>query len=255
MSFGVNTTKAKMLAGQSVFGSSFLSTDPAVVEMIGSHGWDFLLLDGEHGALEVPACENLVRAAEIAGMTPIVRSPANQPHLISRFLDAGAHGCQVPWIESAETAEAAVSAARHFPRGRRGIGGARAQRYGATSPADIVKQQNAEVLVIGQIEGPAGVDAAREIAQVQGLDVVFLGSGDLAQALGVPGQFDHPALLDALDRAATAVLESGKILGVVARSAAEAVAWRARGARYVICTFQGVYAPAARSFLEAARAS
>jgi 4-hydroxy-2-oxoheptanedioate aldolase len=253
MAFTTNTTKAKLLAGEPALGLSFLATDPALVEMVAPHGWDYLLLDGEHGPLEVPACENLVRAAEVAGVTPIVRAPANQPHLISRFLDAGAHGIQVPWIESADDAQAAVSAARHFPHGRRGIGGARAQRYGTISPADFVEQQNAEVLVIGQIEGPAGVEAASEIAQVPGLDVIFLGSGDLAQSLGVPGQFDHPTLLSALDRAATAVLESGKILGVVARTAAEAVEWRARGALYVITTFQGTYAPAARSFLETAR--
>jgi 4-hydroxy-2-oxoheptanedioate aldolase len=248
-----NRAKAKMLAGEPVYGCSFLSTDPAVVEMLGAHGWDYLLFDAEHGPLEVSVCESLVRAAEIVGLTPIVRPAANEAHLIRRYLDAGALGVQVPWIESGEAAEATVVAARHLPRGQRGIGGARAQRYGAVSPAEFVERQNADVLVIAQIESPAGVDAAKAIAEVPDLDIVFLGSGDLSQAMGIPGQFEHPDLLEALERAATAILEAGKILGVVARTPAEARAWRSRGALYFITTFQGVYAPAARGWLEAAR--
>jgi 4-hydroxy-2-oxoheptanedioate aldolase len=248
-----NRTKAKLIAGEAVYGISFLSTDPAVVEMVATHGWDYLLFDGEHGPLEMSTCENLARAAELTGITPIVRPPANQPFMISRFLDAGAQGVQVPWVDSREGAEAAVAAARHFPRGTRGVGGARAQRYGRIAANDFIAQQNVDVLVIAQIESPKGVDAAGEIAAVPDLDVVFLGSSDLAQAMGYPGQFTHPEVVSALERAAAAVVAAGKILGVVARSAADAREWRDRGALYFITTFQGIYSPAAREFIEAAR--
>ena len=100
-----NTTKAKLKAGETVFGCFLRYSDPTLVEVIGYQDWDFLVFDGEHGTIEPRDCENMVRAAELRNVTPIVRVTTNLSPIILRFMDTGAQGLHIPWVNSAAEAE------------------------------------------------------------------------------------------------------------------------------------------------------
>jgi 4-hydroxy-2-oxoheptanedioate aldolase len=249
-----NTAKAKLKAGETVFGCFVRYPDAGLVEVMGYQPWDFLVFDGEHGLLEPRDCENLVRAADVRGMTPIVRVPTNQPATILRLMDTGALGLHVPWVNSAAEAEAAVRSVKYHPRGQRGLAGVRAADYGqAGTLADYTQRANAETLVVIQVETAAAVKEAGEIAAVDGVDVVFIGPSDLSQSYGFPGQLQHPAVQAAMDEIVAAVSKTSAAVGIMVPNAAAARQWRERGARYIAIGLEAVLAPAAREYLKTVR--
>ncbi len=249
-----NTAKAKLKAGEAIFGCFVRFPEAGLVEVMGYLPWDFLVFDGEHGVLEPRDCENLVRAAELRGVTPIVRVPTNLPPPILRLMDTGAQGLHVPWVNSAAEAEAAVRSVKYYPRGQRGLAGVRAADYGqAGSLADYTRQSNSETLVVVHIETAEAVACAAEIAAVDGIDVVFIGPTDLSQSLGVPGQPQHPEVLAAIEKITAAVLASPAALGIMVPNLAAARQFRALGARYIAIGMENILLPAAREYLKAVR--
>jgi 4-hydroxy-2-oxoheptanedioate aldolase len=249
-----NLTKRALREGKPAFGCFVRFPEPALVEFAAYQGWDFLIFDGEHGTMEPRECENLVRAAELHDVTPIVRVPVNQPHVILRFMDIGTQGCQVPWVEDAADAERAVQAVKYGPRGSRGLAGIRAADYGQRgSLGDYVRTANEETLVIVHVESAGAVARVDEIAAVDGVDVVFLGPTDLSHSLGVPGESGHPLVTEHLERAAAATLAAGKVLGVTVPTAEAAVEWLERGARYVTTGIEPLLGGASRTWLERVR--
>ena len=245
-----NKTKKRLSAGETVFGCFTRYADPSFTELLALQGFDFLVLDGEHGTLEPREGENMVRAAELGGCTPVVRVPANQPHVILRFLDTGAQGVHVPMVASAEEADAAVRAVKYQPRGSRGLAAVRAGGYGTVPIGQYVEQSNEQTLVVLQIETEPAVAAVGEIASVPDVDVVFVGPTDLAHSLGVPGQTDHPRLEAAFDAVAEAVAGSPAALGVLASNETVARRWRRRGARYIAVTIDSLVSRSARALLD-----
>lgn len=250
-----NATKAKLKAGETVFGCFVRYPDATLVEVLGLQGWDFLVFDGEHGTIEPKDCENMVRAAELQGVTPIVRVTTNLPPIILRFMDSGAHGLHVPWVNSAGEAEAAVRAVKYQPRGARGLASVRAADYGQVAPlGDYVQKANAETLVVLHVETVQAIDHLPEIAAVDGVDVVFIGPTDLSHSLGVPGQPQHPTVQAAMQRIADIVAKSPATLGLMVGNASAARQWRDRGARYIAVGLESLLSPAARDYLGAVRA-
>jgi 4-hydroxy-2-oxoheptanedioate aldolase len=250
-----NRTKKLLRDGKTAFGSFVRYPDPTLVEVMGYHGWDFFIFDGEHATLEPRSCENLVRAAELQGITPIVRVPVNQPHVILRLLDTGAQGAQVPWVQTPEDAERAVQSVKYQPRGARGLAGVRAADYGERGAlGDYVQRANDETLVVVQVESATAVGHVEAIAATDAVDVVFLGPTDLSNSLGLPGELGHPAVVEHLERAATAIVAAGKVLGVTVSDAETAKKWMDRGARYVTTGVDPMLAAGTRSFLGALRA-
>jgi 4-hydroxy-2-oxoheptanedioate aldolase len=251
-----NLTKRALREGKPAFGCFVRYPDPTLVEVVSYYGWDFLIFDGEHGTLEPRECENLVRSAELHDVTPIVRVPTNQEHVILRLMDTGAQGCQVPWVQDASDAERAVHSVKYGPRGSRGLAGVRAANFGERGAlGDYVRTANDETLVIVHVESAHAVDRVDEIAAVDGVDVIFLGPTDLSHSLGVPGQTGHPLVLEQLERAAAATLAAGKVLGVTVPTAEGAVAWLERGARYVTTGIEPLLGAATRSWLERVRSA
>jgi 4-hydroxy-2-oxoheptanedioate aldolase len=250
-----NSTKAKIQAGETVFGCFVRYADASLVEMMGYQGWDFLVFDGEHGTLEPRECEHLVRAAELRDVTPLVRVTANQPAIILRFLDTGAQGIHVPWVSSASEAETAVRSTKYFPQGQRGLAGVRAADYGQReSFADYVQRANAETLVVLQIETGEAVEHLPEIVAVPGVDVIFIGPTDLSNSFGVPGQIGHPTVQNAMQRIVDTVATSQAALGIMVSNLEAAREWQARGARYITVTSESLFVPAMRSYLQGVRA-
>jgi 4-hydroxy-2-oxoheptanedioate aldolase len=228
-----NLTKAKLAAGDAVFGCFVRTAEPQLIEYVALLGWDFLVFDAEHGSLQPHHLEDLCRAVEPRGTTPIVRVTTNDAPTILRFLDTGAHGVHVPWVNSAEEAERAVRSVKYTPRGIRGLAGSRASEWGLREPiGEYVQRANRETLVVIQIETQDAVDAIDDYLAIDGIDVLFIGPTDLSQSLGHPGDLRHPDVLAAMDRVADAVVGSGTTLGIYAGTVDMTRDWLDRGARY-----------------------
>src|SRR5262245_2857183 len=184
---------------------------PEIVELIGHAGYDGVFIDREHMAHDLHDVQAMVLAAERMGITPMVRTPGFDAALTLRLLDLGVQGIHVPHVSTAAVARAVVAAARYTPLGERGlIGYSRAADYGRVPLGEHIAGSNREVLLTVMIEDRQGVEEIAEIAAVPGIDLIAPGPNDLAGALGVPGQPDHPALLAAMDRIVGAVKQSGR---------------------------------------------
>lgn len=207
---------------------------PTVTEVLAAAGLSFVIIDMEHTPISLDTVAELVRASEAAGIDAVVRVPSLDHVTIARTLETGCVGLQLPLVRSAEEAELAVRATRFQPRGTRGLAAPRQTGYGAyrTLP-DWIATSEEHLLVVAQIEDGLGVEAADAIAAVDGVDVVFVGLTDLSQDLGVPGQFDAPAVHDALERVRAATHRAGKTLGVPAPDAVGLDRARSLGAGYL----------------------
>jgi 4-hydroxy-2-oxoheptanedioate aldolase len=249
-----NTTKAKLAAGEAVHGCFLRYRDPAFAEFVAMQGWDFVVFDGEHGTLQPADIEDLCRAVELRGATPIARVTTNQPHIILRFLDTGLHGVHVPWVNTPEGVELAVQSVKYEPRGRRGLAGSRASDWGMyESIADYTVRANRETMLIVHIETQQAVDAVHEYVAIDGVDVLFIGPTDLSHSLGHPGQTSHPAVAAAMERVAEVVVPSDKTLGIFASTEAFAAEWLERGARYVATGPDGFLKQGMRHYLDHVR--
>ncbi len=249
-----NQLKKKLKAGRAVLGCFVRYANADVVEFLALQGFDFLVLDAEHGPLEPGDCQQLVRAAELRGTTPIVRVPTNQQALILRYMDTGAAGAQVPMVCSAAEAEAAVRAIKYQPLGARGLAGTRAADWGQRqSLAQYVPYANEQTLVVVQVETAAAVEHLDEIVRVDGVDGIFVGPTDLSNSLGVPGQIDHPKMQQTFDRIVDVMAGSDKFLATIVGNAEAAQKWIQRGAQYLTVTCEIMINTACKAYLEAAR--
>ncbi|MGH8598529.1 MAG: HpcH/HpaI aldolase family protein, partial [Gammaproteobacteria bacterium] len=157
-----NITKAKLRAGETVFGCFVRYPEPALIEMLGYYGWDYIMFDGEHSTITPRDCENLCRAAELQNVSTLVRVPTNQQPVILGYLDTGVQGVMTPMINSVADAEAAVRSVKYPPRGARGVAGVRAAGYGQVQPfnfKDYIAQANEETMLVAQVETGAAVEA------------------------------------------------------------------------------------------------
>jgi 2-keto-3-deoxy-L-rhamnonate aldolase RhmA len=203
-----------------------------VVEMIGLAGFDAVILDMEHGPYGVQALGNLILAARARGLFPIARVRTNEPSLIGAALDAGAAGVLVPQVSSADAALKVVSAARFAPDGSRGANPwVRAANF--TAGPEWFSRANQEVAVMVMIEGTEGIAAAPEILNTPSLDAVFLGPVDLSHALGVPGETEHPLVIEQVGRVIAGGTQRGMATAVFAPTPTAARRWLDRGAGLV----------------------
>jgi len=210
-----NAMKARFARGDPAYGLNLMFPSPQIVEMIGGLGFDWVFIDLEHGSITIDQLDVLVMAADAAGITPIVRPSSNDPVAIGQVLDRGAHGIQVPHVDTAEDARRAVAAARYHPLGERGIaGGTRASGYGiGFKPQEFIDVSNREILVCVQLEHRNALDHIDEILTVEGVDVFFVGPMDLSLSFGRPGEFEAPEVRDALVRLFGAISGAGKVSG------------------------------------------
>lgn len=239
-----NGTRAKLAAGEPVYGCHVRYGDADLAEFVCWHPFDFVVIDGEHGTIDPATCAHMVRSAELRDVTPVVRVTTNQPSTVLRYMDTGAQGAQVPWVSTEAQARAAVAAVKYFPAGRRGLAGVRAADFGTGSLADYTRTANEETLVIIQVESAEALDDLDAICAVEGVDVVLIGAADLSQTLGVTMRMDAPELGRAIDRIAAAVDRSRAALGVMVNTAEEAAAWRERGASWIAIALEALLRPA-----------
>jgi 4-hydroxy-2-oxoheptanedioate aldolase len=195
----INKVRLAQQQGRIAFGTWVQIGSPEVVEAAGYQGYDFVIIDMEHGQFGFDTVPSMVRAAEAAGVTPVVRVPGVEETLILKVLDTGAMGVLVPGISTKAQAEKAVRAAKYGPLGIRGAcPWTRATEYNVADWAAHVKWSNEETMAWLLVEGKEGADNFDEILTVPNIDAIMMGPFDLSQSLGVPGQLDHPLVLETL---------------------------------------------------------
>ena len=228
-----NVLKRRLAAGQSVIGCWVDTGSATVVEILGHAGFDFVVIDLEHGQGDIAAATEMIRAAQLTDMSAVVRVPANDPVFLKRILEAGADSIMIPQIESADEARAAVRACRYPPQGSRGYAApvVRASSYGKVK--DYIHRANENLLLILQIESAAAVKQAEAIASVEGVDVAFIGVNDLGGSIGRLEQLDHPDVRKLVGEAETALKKTGICMGTVPSAGATPQELFAAGYRMV----------------------
>jgi 2-dehydro-3-deoxyglucarate aldolase len=189
--------KDRMKKRELTIGSWVTFSDPAVAEIMARAGFDWLTLDMEHSGLSTSQAQEIIRVIDLCGVPPLVRVMENHPEMLKRYMDMGAHGVIVPFVNSKEDAQKAVKAVKYPPAGTRGVGLARAQRY--SLDLETYRRWNQEnSIVIVQIEHVRAVENLEAIMDVEGVDGMIIGPYDLSSSMGCPGQFDHRDFKDAL---------------------------------------------------------
>ena len=228
--------KEKLSRGEPSLGSWMSMGHVSIAEILASAGYDWVVVETEHTAIDVSEVLRLVIAIEGRGAVPLVRLAWNDPIQCKAVLDSGAAGVIVPMVNTRADAELAVKAAKYPPLGFRGIGLARAQGYG-TEFAAYVTRANAETLLVVQIEHIDAVNNIEEILSVPGIDATFIGPYDLSMSMGLPGQLSHPAVVAAGERVLQATLAHGLTAGIHLvhpdRAAADLPDYLARGYRFI----------------------
>ena len=188
------------------------SMSPVVAEIAGHCGFDWLFVDAEYLPLTGPNIQEMIRAADCTNTAAVVRMNNDHEAQIRQILDMGAAGVIIPLVKTAEQARRIVAAAKYPPLGDRGMAGSRAQGYGA-GMKDYIERANAETAVIVMVEDVEGVSNVEDIAAVEGLDGIFVGTGDLSLSLGCLGEPMHDDMLAAFKRIAAAARANGVALG------------------------------------------
>jgi 4-hydroxy-2-oxoheptanedioate aldolase len=210
-----NAFKRAIVAGRQQIGLWVSLASPYSIEIVAGSGFDWLLIDGEHSPNDPPLVLAQLQAAAAYPVSAIVRPAWNDKVLIKRYLDVGAQGLLIPYVQTADEAAAAVAAVRYPTRGVRGVAGVtRASRYGRV--ADYVKRAEAEICLLVQIETRQGLDNLEAIARTDGIDGVFIGPADLAAGLGHLGDMQHPEVQAAIEGAIKRITACGKPAGILA---------------------------------------
>jgi 2-dehydro-3-deoxyglucarate aldolase len=204
--------KERLKKRELTIGSWITIGHTVVAEIMATAGYDWLTVDMEHSAITLDIAQDLIRVIELCGVVPLVRVGENDPNLIKRVMDAGAHGVIVPMVNSRADAEKAVASVQYPPKGFRGVGLARAQGYG-TDFQGYKKWNEQESVVIVQIEHIKAVENLESILSVHSVDGFIIGPYDLSGSLGVPGQFDHPEVISALARVKAIAEEMNALSG------------------------------------------
>ena len=215
MDLPVNSFKRAIKEGRQQIGLWSNLPSHVAVELLAGAGFDWLLLDTEHSANELPMVYSQLQAAASGGSAhPAVRLPWNDAVMIKRYLDAGAQTLLLPMVETAEEARRAVAATRYPPHGIRGFAGVtRATRFGRVK--DYFARAREELCVLVQVETKLGLQNLDEIARVEGIDGVFIGPGDLSAALGYLGQPKHPEIVATIETALRRIRDLGKAPGIL----------------------------------------
>lgn len=249
-----NRMKEKLASGEPAFGVSVMIPSPQIVEIIGAAGFDWVLLDCEHGTLTLESVELMAMAAEACGITPLARPATRSAEHILQVLDRGVMGVQVPHVNTVAQAQEVVAAVKFHPAGQRGLAaGTRAARYDAHgSLAEYVKAANDATLVAIQLEEQAAIDNLDALLQVPGIDVFFIGPSDLSQSLGHPGNPQAPPVARAIEESLRKMRAAGRTPGMPA-SAEKVREALNQGVRYIYTHLPRLMAASAKAYLQNAR--
>ena len=230
-----NTTRERLAKGEVVYGCGLqVYRAPEIPRVFATAGFDYVFIDLEHGSFNLETAHDMIISCKLAGITPIVRVGEVQYTLVARLLDQGAQGIILPRVEDPKVLEEALSWFRFPPVGIRGFGiNPTMVDYETRTMPEIMEHQNRETLSVVQFETVRAVEAADELLSLKGFDVMMIGPADLSIALGVPGQFDHPKVIETIDSMIEKCNKHGVVPGIQTRSVAMAKQWAERGMRFI----------------------
>jgi 2-keto-3-deoxy-L-rhamnonate aldolase RhmA len=233
-----NSVKQALKVGRLQLGCGFWQLrSPEIARILAAAGFDWAFVDTEHGAFDLESVQDICRVANLAGVCPIVRVGDLKYTLVARALDCGAQGIIFPRVESVELLEKAVSWTKFPPVGVRGYGLTNQQaNYEAVTMPQIMEHMNANTLVVMQIETKRAVQMREELLAVPGIDAVMIGPADLSISMGVPGEFQHPTMVEAMMAVRDTCLRRGIAAGTQTRSVEFAKFWRERGMTFLGCS-------------------
>lgn len=246
-----NPIRTALADGTEVHGLFNAIPAPALVELIGCAGYDFVILDTEHALVDPQQLENLIRAAEAVGLTAFVRVAEGDTAAMLRALDAGAMGIVLAHVRSRADVDAAIRATRYAPLGMRSLNGGRGPGFGRIDLADYLHLANTETLLIAMIEDAEAVEALPDILADGGVDLVLEGAADLSQSYGVPWQTRHPVVTEALHRIHATCRTHRVPFCALPRTTEDHAAWHDAGVRaFVLGEERGLAARALRDHLD-----
>jgi 4-hydroxy-2-oxoheptanedioate aldolase len=249
-----NQMKALLQSGKPALGCSIMIPSPQMVEMAAQAGFDWVLIDMEHGTIGLETAELMIMAAEARGITPIVRPRSNASAEITSVMDRGAAGVQVPHINSADDARRALAAVKFGPGDNRGLAaGTRPDSYGlGKSMPDFVHDANSKSLVCIQLEHRTAIENVDALLAVDDIDVYFIGPSDLSQSMGHPGNPKAPPVKDAIEQTLARIVAAGKTPGMPAtgENLDQVIA---SGARYIYTHLPKLFGAGANAFLSKGR--
>ncbi len=223
----------KLKNGECVYGPFMKTSDPMFVEATGIAGFDFAILDMEHGPVLLQDQQNNIRAAELSGLLPIIRVKDASENTIGSVLDIGALGVQVPQIKNAKEAENVVRNAKFYPYGMRGVCRfVRAAEYSNAERNDYFSASK-DLLIIIQLEGIEAIENLDEILDIEDIDIIFVGPYDLSQSLGVPGQVTHPTVIEKMKHIVNKARAKNKVIGTFIDDMNSVPLWREAGVQYI----------------------
>jgi 2-dehydro-3-deoxyglucarate aldolase/4-hydroxy-2-oxoheptanedioate aldolase len=250
-----NRVKQALKRGEPVIGTMISeSNSTGFIWMLANVGFDYVFLDMEHGAFDLPAVADMIKVARLAGLTPLVRVPDLAYHLAAQALDAGAMGLMLPRVETREQAEQFVSYIKYPPDGARGASAGRGHTdYGGPGPQELVRHMNEHTLVLLQIERKRAIDNIDGLLSVPGVDVALIGPFDLTISLGEE-RVDSPAVDAAIQRVVDSAKRNGIASGTHTGDPAVVLDWHRRGMTMLTCNSDlGFFKAGAQQTLEALR--
>lgn len=241
----------RKLKKTAVIGSFAKTGDPAFIECMGFAGFDFVIIDMEHGPVTIERSQDLIRAAKLSNMLPIVRIKENCISFAGEVLDIGAGGVQIPQVNSANDIKELLEVVKFYPEGNRGICKyVRAAKYSSMDKKDYFKKSN-ESIVIVQLEGIQGLDNLDDILQIKGYDILFIGPYDLSQSLGVPGDINHPSVERKILEIIRKCEEKNIIVGNFVDTVEEANKFLKLGVKYIALSVDvGIFYNACKDILK-----
>ncbi len=235
-----NFVKEKLAENEYVLGAFVASGSAMNCECLGINGMDFIIIDAEHAQTDTETMVDMARACELYGMAAFVRvyDPNDLP-MMSRLLDVGIHGLMVPMVETRGQADGIIRYVKYPPFGKRGANGGRGPRWGMYE--DYTKQSNENLYTIMQCETKRGVENIEEICQTPGLDCIFIGTADLSQDMGHPGDVNHPDVVEAVETVLNTCKKQGITAGIVTGNQDAAIKRLKQGFRLVTCMNDQVF--------------
>ncbi len=246
-----NSVKLKLEAGQPAYGVISTSDDPQLAELFGLAGFDYYMLDAEHGLINPTQAVNIIRACESVKMTPLVRIGPKDPKLVLQYLDAGMMGVMMPGLESVNEVKMLIDAVKYPPLGKRGLGMTRASGYTSVGNAavDYINFANKQTMVIPQFEDPALIDHFEEMISLPGVDAVIIGPRDLSLNMGFADGPQHPEVQEMIDRVIALCKKANVAAGITAGTRADSSKMVARGATMILGIAQTLVVAGSKEFL------
>ncbi len=243
----LNEFKRKLNNKEFVYGVFMKTSDPMFVEIDALAGFDYAILDTEHGPTDIEHQQNNIRACEAKGILPIVRVPVIDENVIGKALDIGAKGIQVSNVKTKEDVERIIKYAKFYPYGERGVCRfVRAAGYSSVDRNEYFEDSKDNLIII-QLEGTEAIKNLNSILEIDGYDIIFIGPYDLSQSLGVPGQVKNPIVLKAMMEIVEAAKTKGKTIGTFVDDFELAEKWKSLGVQYIsYSTDSGLYFEKAR---------